>query len=1384
MDSNKDTKWSKLRARLHMLGYNDNLGEESVQLVEQLFSDLVHTTESLRESQRSTAKSEKESQNTDVRLTRENQELHFELMMVRGERAQVTRELKVYITKLENDVTLLKSLNEQYLHEMHSLEKDCKEKAKLIRQLRRKNVNIWVQAVDRNNLCASPNADDLLHEELTNLKAELENSQESIQHSNNQTLMDELQETNMALEQKLKSAQRKSSSKVIELTSKNHELCQEITDIRNLAKMMEMEKKQKLEKAEWKLQDLKAVIRKLQGVIRELEDQLSKNTMEAYNLREQNEKFEAMLEFLEEENSRLQAKVEKMMSVEKVLVLELEGWRTKYGICGLERSPSRLDAFVQSLEEERDHYRQEVEHYKNIRGRSPVIEAQDSLNMSPKIRNPKDRFKEAENKVQQEVDQVTEDILEEELQQMQEKPAGPSVEIRNLKEQLRLAKEKIAELSEELQGAKENLQCLTSEKDSLGDHLEKAEMDIQMLKSENDELMEELKQKQLQYEEHHSKTSAEMLKLEEKLKEAKDEVQKMKSEKDAQMEEMKLKHDDQQPETSAQIVTLEGKLRLAEEKIQHSTTEKDSLKEELKICQLRHDEEHLKTTAEIKKLEEKLRVAEEKIQRLTAEKDSQKKQLEKRQLKRDEQNSETSEEILKLEEKLRLAEEKIQQLMTEKDSLTKKLELKHDEEHSKTSAETLKLEEKLRLAEGKIQQLTAEKDSLKKELEKHHLKHDEQHTETSEEDVKLEEKVRLGEEKIQQLMAEKDSQKKQLEILQLNQDEQHSNIFAEIVKLEEKLRLAEEKIQQLITEKDSLKKEFEKHQLKHEAQHQETSAETIKLEQKLRLAEEKIQQLITEKDSLKKKDGDPRTSAPVLVQTLRDRSQVAEETIHPVTSDKELKLENPELPSQVLGLRDRERQMDAHYVGLLHNPEETARERIAVSGLRQQQEQIQYALLDLQQMLSVKNNELLTTQSQMEKLKDIIESLSQQIYQHKQEAEVLRISFSALKIRKDVLEEEVVAKTKRLALLQEQLGKKMDVELRSQEKEQAAQRLLETHQEALLQIRRDNELIMGEYRRLQDDVAAMTQEKQVAHEKMEEALREREELKLRVHSYVNTVSRIENILKTKDQENQDLAERFRSDVQEREQRLQQVEGFIGTVRMELLSSETERQHLHEVLGKKMREIQQTYKAQVATLAQETSQLEEEVRVHQEEKVTLLAELVSVREICVKMDAEKEIAARQLLLKSMELERAMTREEDALTEVVLIKEHLASEKLLVRNMEAMLSTNRQEMFQAYQEVSEKEAELKALRHKLALADEKIAAHAREVTNLRRKIDHLKSEMEVLSRKGHERNALEDTPSQDVTFRPLRASSPLDHQPASHQPAPDTSIQEEEVSFGLT
>ena len=48
MASSAEQKFTALRKRLDQLGYRQALGIESLPLVEKLFNDLVHTTESLK----------------------------------------------------------------------------------------------------------------------------------------------------------------------------------------------------------------------------------------------------------------------------------------------------------------------------------------------------------------------------------------------------------------------------------------------------------------------------------------------------------------------------------------------------------------------------------------------------------------------------------------------------------------------------------------------------------------------------------------------------------------------------------------------------------------------------------------------------------------------------------------------------------------------------------------------------------------------------------------------------------------------------------------------------------------------------------------------------------------------------------------------------------------------------------------------------------------------------------------------------------------------------------------------------------------------------------------------------------------------------------------
>lgn len=65
---------------------------------------------------------------------------------------------------------------------------------------------------------------------------------------------------------------------------------------------------------------------------------------------------------------------------------------------------------------------------------------------------------------------------------------------------------------------------------------------------------------------------------------------------------------------------------------------------------------------------------------------------------------------------------------------------------------------------------------------------------------------------------------------------------------------------------------------------------------------------------------------------------------------------------------------------------------------------------------------------------------------------------------------------------------------------------------------------------------------------------------------------------------------------------------------------------------------QAYEGQLSSLARAMSRLEEELHKAQEDKTSLLSDLASVRELCVKLDSGKELTARQLTTKSMDAER--------------------------------------------------------------------------------------------------------------------------------------------------
>lgn len=155
MTTAAERKYINIRKRLDQLGYRQTLTVDCLPLVEKLFSDLVHTTESLRKSKLSAAKAEKESANFDfvlepykfenAKLLRENNELYLELMKLREQSGQHIKELKTALKKSTCEASDLKFLNNQYVHKLKLLEKESKAKNEKIQQLQEKNLQAVVQ---------------------------------------------------------------------------------------------------------------------------------------------------------------------------------------------------------------------------------------------------------------------------------------------------------------------------------------------------------------------------------------------------------------------------------------------------------------------------------------------------------------------------------------------------------------------------------------------------------------------------------------------------------------------------------------------------------------------------------------------------------------------------------------------------------------------------------------------------------------------------------------------------------------------------------------------------------------------------------------------------------------------------------------------------------------------------------------------------------------------------------------------------------------------------------------------------------------------------------------------------------------------------------------
>uniref|UniRef100_A0A674IUN6 Centrosomal protein 135 n=1 Tax=Terrapene triunguis TaxID=2587831 RepID=A0A674IUN6_9SAUR len=486
---------------------------------------------------------------------------------------------------------------------------------------------------------------------------------------------------------------------------------------------------------------------------------------------------------------------------------------------------------------------------------------------------------------------------------------------------------------------------------------------------------------------------------------------------------------------------------------------------------------------------------------------------------------------------------------------------------------------------------------------------------------------------------------------------------------------------------------------------------------------------------------------------------------------------------------------------------ESLREKLKVSMLLN--EQLRRSLEDLQHQSSLKKDGLQSAQEEIAKLEEKIDRLNHKSSSQDETVNVLRSTISVLDKEKDSLQETVDEKTERIACLDDNLANKektianlrltlselessvdqLKEALSNRDREIASlRRQLDASQVELAETGRVKEMALKENRRLQDDLAIMTRENQAVTTELEEAVREKEEMKTRVHNYVTEVSRFESLMASKEQENQELLEKFRmlhSQAEDWEVKAHQAEGESSSIRLELLSVDTDRRHLRERVELLEKEIQehinahQAYESQLSSITKNMSRLEEDLKYEQEEKSSVLADLASMRELCMKLESSKELFSRQLTSKNMDYERVLAELEDIKSEAELLKKQLSSERLTIQNLETLLATSRDKEFQNHLTSHEKDSEIQLLKDKLTLAESKLTSHNREVSILRSKVAQLQTDYDVLKRqltteRFERERAIQEMRRHGLSTSSVRTSSPLSSTMRSPSHSPERAI----------
>ncbi|XP_046487529.1 centrosomal protein of 135 kDa isoform X1 [Neodiprion pinetum] len=513
-----------------------------------------------------------------------------------------------------------------------------------------------------------------------------------------------------------------------------------------------------------------------------------------------------------------------------------------------------------------------------------------------------------------------------------------------------------------------------------------------------------------------------------------------------------------------------------------------------------------------------------------------------------------------------------------------------------------------------------------------------------------------------------------------------------------------------------------------------TKAVVERLERERDTARADVDRLVEERDALRERlkiAVDAHTSEQ---RRLRENLSEAETRLKQLETERQdLMLSQGTRRATINGLED---QLEDLKQELRRTKEELSTQRTQYFQLRALQEQTDQALGDVQGQLGQSETELSKMLDHKRNVEQQQMQLDNQVKELKQECNMLRSNLAQLDQEKDQLLMNLDEKTERIAALER------EVRFKEQQANGLEQQVTDFHQKyqicvdqtaeqerqlrtmeveinnlqrQLASTSMDRENAIRENSRIQDDLAAVTCECRNLQRELEASRAESHDLKRQLQTYVTEVRRAEELLNRKENERSEMLNHFRSlslEATVLETNNQSLESEAAEARGALQTAQDRLLDLERQIADRDCLIR-GYETQIAELTQNVASMETQLHQESEQRRRAEGDLNAVRDLCVKLDQQKESLEVQLVDKEAMRAQCESQLARLKAEQNIVQDQMSRDNAAVDRLEAMLNQARQESLNNQTTNQELQSEMARLKQKISDLQNKLHTETSEL-----------------------------------------------------------------------